>query len=591
MGFENFPYTNFHELNLDWIAKIAKDFLEQYTHIQELIANGEQSLQDLTASGLEDLQEKADALEQLLQEWYNTHSEDIARELARAIVNFNNAADAKAEQTIASIPAEYTELSNAVAKLTKQNVLFNASITWRNGYYIGSAGNYVQYAPFNATEKIPLYDDSGLIRINIFGNVKLNNASYICFYDKNGRFISGVTTEQTGGEFEFSLNTADYPAAYYVAFSNLAAYEPFFIKAAEKAVIGQIYNLLPNKKNLFDPYDTRTQVNKYFDPNGIITLNGFAISHPIPLKGGIEYTLTCARNQFGPSTQIAICDSNGDIISYKENIPVTLDNKMTFTADNDCYALFNISLNETGRENFRICESAMFDTDYEKYTGKLYGKKILYNGDSICESRMTGFSANGGAYPVMIGEITGGTYENRAVGGATLAQSSAPHNICDDITNMSSSGDLICLDGGINDYWNNIPLGEFNPIAFHNTLDLTTITGALESIFRQSIDKWVGKPIVFIIIHKVTGTAFNTNTAGYTFENVRARIIEVCEKYSIPYIDIWGEGGLNPYMDSLNNAYMNGGANIHPDGCHPDAQGYMKYYVPRLIAEFEKILP
>lgn len=114
MGFENFPYTNFHELNLDWIAKIAKDFLEQYTHIQELIANGEQELNDKTTEGLAQLQTKATELEALLQAWYNTHSDDISAQLATAIQNFNTAADQKAEQTIASIPDDYTELSNKV---------------------------------------------------------------------------------------------------------------------------------------------------------------------------------------------------------------------------------------------------------------------------------------------------------------------------------------------------------------------------------------------------------------------------------------------------------------------------------------------
>ena len=88
---ENFPYSNFHDLNMDWIIKIAKDFLDQYTHIQEVIANGEQSLQDLTTSGLEQLQEKADALEALLQQWYDTHSEDIAHELATALEDISTA--------------------------------------------------------------------------------------------------------------------------------------------------------------------------------------------------------------------------------------------------------------------------------------------------------------------------------------------------------------------------------------------------------------------------------------------------------------------------------------------------------------------
>ena len=86
---EGFPYSNFHDLNMDWIIKIAKDFLDQYTHIQEVIANGEESLQNLTTSGLEQLQEKADALEALLQQWYDTHSEDIANQLADALADLN----------------------------------------------------------------------------------------------------------------------------------------------------------------------------------------------------------------------------------------------------------------------------------------------------------------------------------------------------------------------------------------------------------------------------------------------------------------------------------------------------------------------
>lgn len=136
---ENFPYSNFHDLNMDWIIKIAKDFLDQYTHIQEIITNGEQSLQELTADGLEQLQNKADTLENLLQQWYNTHSEDIANQLADAladlnnwytqhqnyldqtlltkIAEFNNAADNKAQTTIASIPSDYTTLANDVSAL------------------------------------------------------------------------------------------------------------------------------------------------------------------------------------------------------------------------------------------------------------------------------------------------------------------------------------------------------------------------------------------------------------------------------------------------------------------------------------------
>ena len=104
--FEQFPYADLHQLNLDWIIKIAKDFLDQYTEIQQTITDGEQALTD-----------KATELEGLLDEWYNTHSEDIAQALAQAVIDFGTAAAAEAERVIATIPADYTALSNQVDAL------------------------------------------------------------------------------------------------------------------------------------------------------------------------------------------------------------------------------------------------------------------------------------------------------------------------------------------------------------------------------------------------------------------------------------------------------------------------------------------
>lgn len=130
--FQNFPYTDMHQLNLDWIVKIAKDFLDQYTHLQQLIEDGEQSLQNLTAEELQQLQNKAEELEGLLQEWYNTHSEDIAASLASALDDlnaqltlntntFNQRAEQKGQDVIASIPSDYTTLADKVANLIANN--------------------------------------------------------------------------------------------------------------------------------------------------------------------------------------------------------------------------------------------------------------------------------------------------------------------------------------------------------------------------------------------------------------------------------------------------------------------------------------
>ena len=129
--FENFPYTDMHQLNLDWIIKIAKDFLDQYTHIQQLISDGEASLIEKTENGLSELDEKAENLTNLLNEWYNTHSEDIANELTRAlsdindyvansITEFQTRAEAIAETVIEDIPLDYSSLQNQVTNIEKR---------------------------------------------------------------------------------------------------------------------------------------------------------------------------------------------------------------------------------------------------------------------------------------------------------------------------------------------------------------------------------------------------------------------------------------------------------------------------------------
>ena len=77
---ETFPYTNFHAMNQDWILKVVKDFQDQYTNIQQLI-------QSTTNEGLDELEAKKNQMEALLQQWYNTHSTDIANQLAASLVD------------------------------------------------------------------------------------------------------------------------------------------------------------------------------------------------------------------------------------------------------------------------------------------------------------------------------------------------------------------------------------------------------------------------------------------------------------------------------------------------------------------------
>ena len=224
----------------------------------------------------------------------------------------------------------------------------------------------------------------------------------------------------------------------------------------------------------------------------------------------------------------------------------------------------------------------------------LFGKKIAYNGDSICESRLTGTAANGGGYAKLIADITGGTYDNKAISGGILASAvpsgTMPHSVDGTVLQMPDDADLYCFEGGVNDFWRNVPLGDYSPTNYKATLDTTTVCGALEHIFRVCRYYHIGKPIVFIIVHKATGT-INPNDAGYTFDQMREKMIGICEKFAIPYYDAYTKSGLNGYDDEQNVTFLTANASGRGDGIHPNEAGYRRYYVPQLIALFESLMP
>lgn len=167
---ENFPYSNFHDLNMDWIIKIAKDFLDQYTHIQEIIENGETALTETIENGIAELTQKGEELDQALTALYETHSGELNTQtlnalsqlqtaLNTAIAQFNSSADIKAEQTIASIPSDYSSLATSVHNLEimYQNFYKELSFTGEiTDHFISYYGNIQQTEGFNYVPQITL---------------------------------------------------------------------------------------------------------------------------------------------------------------------------------------------------------------------------------------------------------------------------------------------------------------------------------------------------------------------------------------------------------------------------------------------------
>ena len=234
--FQEFPYTNFHQLNLDWIVKIAKDFLDQYTHIQEVIQTGlddlaesrETGLAELdqkridslaeliqkTLDGLADLQTKYDTLEGLLQAWYDTHSADIAGQLADAIIDFNAAAEAKSQALLDSWPADYSELVteydelktalNTVAENHKNLAIpdFDAKTMTIND---GSGTVFVSSNDFNV-ESGHTYFVYAKVKITDLASWTSGYMYTRLIFDVNAGYVGNISAIANNGEYVMSGN-------------------------------------------------------------------------------------------------------------------------------------------------------------------------------------------------------------------------------------------------------------------------------------------------------------------------------------------------------------------------------------------------
>lgn len=250
---------------------------------------------------------------------------------------------------------------------------------------------------------------------------------------------------------------------------------------------------------------------------------------------------------------------------------------------------YNVQIDPDGNTKEYITKSDVIKL-IALYSGNesvLAGKKIVYDGDSICESR----SNNGGGYAKIIADMVGGEYFNNAVSGKRLAYVADKCNVVSEVSTLLTDGDLYCFEGGYNDYWTPAEIGECDPTDYTGELDATTVCGALETIFRYALNNFVGKPICFVITHKCGATGHTANSLGYTFDDYRKAMIAVCEKYSIPYYDAFTKSGLNGWNSAQSNLYLTANTENAGDGIHPNEAGYKRYYVPQLIELFKAIMP
>ncbi len=190
---------------------------------------------------------------------------------------------------------------------------------------------------------------------------------------------------------------------------------------------------------------------------------------------------------------------------------------------------------------------------------KWAGLKWNAMGDSITE----GVSGTV-PYPATLGtDMDFDTVRNYGVGGTAIAVRAAPWDtnaMCIRYADMDNDADLITVAGGTNDFGTSVALGTFASTATN------TFYGALHTLCAGLVAKYPTKSIIFF----TPIPRYNMNTAngqGLLFSAYVDAIIEVCEYYAIPVIDLFRSTQFRPWNEDNKTALI-------PDGLHPNNAGY-----------------
>ncbi|MBQ7337958.1 MAG: SGNH/GDSL hydrolase family protein [Clostridia bacterium] len=202
----------------------------------------------------------------------------------------------------------------------------------------------------------------------------------------------------------------------------------------------------------------------------------------------------------------------------------------------------------------------------------LYGLKALFCGDSISYGHYdipAGYSWAG-----RIQKYYGTISDNRSRSGWCL---STVRGAGGQIVNQLKSAkdgdyDLIVVQGGVNDAWGSTdgtniiaPVGEVTDSFDVKDFDTTTYAGGLEEFFYYARQYFPDATLCYII-------SFYMPNAGVghvgDMEEYYAVGMEICDKWGVPYLDMYHDDYLNYELLEI------GTAKCLQDPVHPNALGY-----------------
>lgn len=226
----------------------------------------------------------------------------------------------------------------------------------------------------------------------------------------------------------------------------------------------------------------------------------------------------------------------------------------------------------------RIWSGAYSPWHMESGWGRLAGKNLYCDGDSIAAGYERGTDNWQMPYGEQIAEKYSMVLTNAAVGGTTLAVRPArTDSICERTqANLASTKpEFILLDGGINDVFKGVPMGQMvvSDEIWSEVYDTSTTIGALETLCKFLIKNQPKAKKIFVLTHAALGALSVQDTY---FEEMR----KVLKKWGIEYVDIRCKAGMIPLTDAIKEQFFYKKEDGTLDDYHPTKKAYAELYVP-----------
>ena len=223
---------------------------------------------------------------------------------------------------------------------------------------------------------------------------------------------------------------------------------------------------------------------------------------------------------------------------------------------------------------------AVSEYESDESESPLYQKSIAFFGDSLCYARIERGDSNDEAvvrksgYAGRIATKYDMTLYALGVSGTTL--SNARGSIYSQIEKAKANTpmaereavDFVVLEGGVNDISAKASIGTISEDG--KNLNLSTLAGATEHTIQLAQETYPNAEIYFLIMYQMPKDTSSADRASIqNADRYMSMIIEICEKYKIPYLDFFHDEEFN------KNVFKNDTTEfISSDGVHMTVKGY-----------------